>query len=158
MSSPAEDNPGVRFPPPFVFLGFVLLGPLLDRLLGLAPIALPRLLVGTAALLFLGGGLALALTAIRRFGVAGTRVEPWAPSSAIVQDGVYRFTRNPMYVGMAPLAVGLALLVRSPGALLLVPLAVLSIDRFVIPREEAYLERRFGDSYREYRSRVRRWL
>jgi protein-S-isoprenylcysteine O-methyltransferase Ste14 len=158
MSPQDEDHPGVRFPPPFVFLGFVLLGPLVDRLFRLEPIELPPLVVGAAALLLIGGGVGLALAAVRRFGAAGTRVEPWAPSSAIVQDGVYRFTRNPMYVGMALLAAGLALMSRSPGALLLVPLAVLSIDRFVIPREESYLERRFGDAYRDYCRRVRRWL
>jgi protein-S-isoprenylcysteine O-methyltransferase Ste14 len=152
------DHAGIRVPPPLIFLGLVVVGPLLDRLLGLAPFALARPLQVGLVLVLVAAGLALVLAAIRGFASAGTRVEPWAPSSAIVSDGIYRFTRNPMYLGMTLVMLGLALIIGSPASLALVALAVLIVDRFVIRREEAYLERKFGDPYRAYRAKVRRWL
>lgn len=158
MSKRDADHAGIRFPPPFVFLGFLLLGPLLDRLAGLPKLSLPFALTGFLAILLIVAGLTVALLATRRFGAAGTRVEPWAPTSAIVTDGVYRYTRNPMYLGMILLSFGLGLLFRSPGSLLLVPLAAAAIAVFVIPREEAYLEHKFGADYLAYRKRVRRWF
>lgn len=158
MSKGPIDHAGVRVPPPLIFLGLVVIGPLLDRLLGFAPlrVAEPLRTVLVVALVFVG--LAIVLAAIRGFARAGTRVEPWAPSSAIVSDGLYRFSRNPMYVGMTVVMLGLALILSSPSSLLMVAVGVLVIDRFVIRREEAYLEGKFGDEYRAYRRRVRRWV
>lgn len=158
MSESSSDNAGVRFPPPLVFLGFVLLGPLVDRALSIAPLALPHATRMSLAIAFIGLGLALILAAIRRFDAAKTRVEPWAPSTHFVAGGVYRFTRNPMYLGMAILSVGLAVALESVSALLLVILAIVAIDRFVVRREEAYLQRTFGREYDDYRRRVRRWI
>lgn len=80
------------------------------------------------------------------------------PSSAIVTGGIYRFTRNPMYVGMTFIALGLGTLMASVGALIMILPAVLAIDRFVIAKEEAYLQRRFGSDYEAYCRTVRRWL
>lgn len=158
MSEKAPDHAGIRVPPPLILLGLVLVGPLLDRLLGFGQVALPRPVHVVLVLALIGAGLAVALAAVRRFARAGTRVEPWAPSSAIVSDGVYGFTRNPMYVGMVLVMLGLALIIRSPSSLLLVGLGLIILDRFVVRREEAYLEAKFGDAYRDYRARVRRWL
>ncbi|MEO6432572.1 MAG: isoprenylcysteine carboxylmethyltransferase family protein [Sphingomicrobium sp.] len=158
MSTDRPDHAGVRFPPPLIFLGLTLAGPLLDRLLGLAPLDLERPVRIVLVLAFIAVGLALVLAAIRRFLRAGTRVEPWAPSSAIVSDGIYRFTRNPMYVGMALVMIGLALIIGSPASLAMVAVAVIVVDRYVIRREEAYLVQKFGTDYTNYRRRVRRWL
>lgn len=158
MSEKAPDHAGIRVPPPLILLGLVLVGPLLDRLLGFGQVALSRPVHVVLVLALIGAGLAVALAAVRRFARAGTRVEPWAPSSAIVSDGVYGFTRNPMYVGMVLVMFGLALIICSPSSLLLVGLGLIILDRFVVRREEAYLEAKFGDAYRDYRARVRRWL
>jgi protein-S-isoprenylcysteine O-methyltransferase Ste14 len=88
----------------------------------------------------------------------GTKPEPWKPSSALVSDGVYRFTRNPMYLGMVLLYAGIALIAGGPlTAAALVPVFLI-FNVYVIAREEAYLERRFGDEYAAYRSHARRWL
>ena len=89
---------------------------------------------------------------------ARTPVNPYSPTEALVTSGPYAFSRNPAYVGMAVIFVGIALAAEAPWALLALPLALLTIDRGVIQREEPYLERLFGDQYRGYRSRVRRWL
>ena len=87
-----------------------------------------------------------------------TRPEPWAPASALVESGLYRRTRNPMYLGMASIHGRIALALGSMAAALML-LPVLAIMNFaIVPREEAYLERRFGEDYRAYRSRTRRWL
>jgi protein-S-isoprenylcysteine O-methyltransferase Ste14 len=103
-------------------------------------------------------GVVLAGLSARAFRTAGTPVIPFTPSTALVTSGFYCYTRNPMYLGMLVLLVGVALLFGSVGALWPVPLFALVIrQRFIVP-EERFLEEIFGDSYRIYKERVRRWL
>ena len=83
---------------------------------------------------------------------------PMKPTTALVTSGPYRVTRNPMYVGMAFLYAGLALSLGVIWALALLPAVLLMVDRLVIAREERYLEAKFGEEYRDYKRRVRRWL
>ncbi len=99
--------------------------------------------------------LAAALGRLRR---AGTAVEPWRPSTALVTDGVYRLTRNPIYLAMGLLYLGLALALDSVVALVLLPPLLALVQVAVVSREERYLEGKFGDDYRRYRASVRRWL
>src|SRR6185369_15692971 len=102
--------------------------------------------------------LLLGFGALFRFRRAGTNPEPWRPTTAIVTSGVYRFTRNPMYLGMVLLYAAIAVAADSVVALvLLVPLLVV-IRYGVIAREERYLVAKFGDEYRRYQASVRRWL
>jgi protein-S-isoprenylcysteine O-methyltransferase Ste14 len=88
----------------------------------------------------------------------GTNVQPSQPSTSLVSTGLYRISRNPMYLGMALLYAGLALLLESIVALILLPVVLVIIQTQVIVREERYLEARFGDDYVAYKGRVRRWL
>jgi protein-S-isoprenylcysteine O-methyltransferase Ste14 len=106
------------------------------------------------------GGLWLVLDggAMLRFRRAGTSMVPLNPSTALVVSGPYRFTRNPMYLGMAFLYVGLAFALGVIWALFLLPLVIAAVDQLVIAREEAYLVRKFGQPYCDYMARVRRWL
>ena len=83
---------------------------------------------------------------------------PWTPINELVTGGPYRLTRNPMYVGMAFLYAGLAFALGALWALVLLPLVLVVIDRYVIAREERYMERRFGPEYLDYKRRVRRWI
>jgi protein-S-isoprenylcysteine O-methyltransferase Ste14 len=157
MSS-ERDNPGIRFPPPLIFLGCLLIGLALDRPDFWPPLALDngiRLMLG---ILLAGGGLWLGLSSIGRFRAAGTNVTPWSEASAFVESGAYKRTRNPMYLAMALIMMGAAMLLATRGGLLMVPVALLLVDLFVVRREEAYLTRRFGDDYRAYCRRVRRWF
>ncbi|GLS32505.1 Protein-S-isoprenylcysteine O-methyltransferase Ste14 [Mesorhizobium albiziae] len=154
----SRDNPGVIAPPPLVFAGILALGVLADRYVTGASIAVPAfgrqalaVVLACAGFIFLGGALGL-------FRRAGTRAEPWQQTTAIVTGGVYRFTRNPMYVGMALVYAAIAVAAGSPVALLLLPAAVLAIHYGVILREERYLRAKFGAEYVEYKSGVRRWL
>lgn len=150
---------GVIARPPLLFLGALLLGVVLDRLLGF-PIPLPdgglaRWIIGGSLIL---AGLALATAGIRNFSRAGTPVPSIHPTRVLVTSGIHARTRNPIYLGMFLTYGGIGVAARSPWILILMlPLAV-TIRYGVVAREEAYLERRFGDAYRAYKARVRRWL
>jgi protein-S-isoprenylcysteine O-methyltransferase Ste14 len=102
--------------------------------------------------------LALGIWAIVTMTRAGSNVPTNRPSTTIVETGPYRFSRNPIYLGMVLGLIGLAVAFDTLWLLItLVPFALV-IRYGVVAREEAYLERKFGDVYRPYRSRVRRWL
>lgn len=103
-------------------------------------------------------GLAVMAVAVRAFRAAGTNVETPKPAISLVTEGIYGLSRNPMYVSLTLLFGGIAVLANS-GWLTLLVLPFLAVLRVgVIPREERYLERKFGEPYRAYRARVRRWL
>ncbi|QNM83331.1 isoprenylcysteine carboxylmethyltransferase family protein [Sphingomonas sabuli] len=146
------DNPRVFVPPPLMMAGLVGAGLAIDG----APIASGIVLV--AALVVGLAGLGLIAAALGLFRQKQTRPEPWREASFLVAAGPYRFTRNPMYLGMTLIGLAVAIGLTSLAAALFALLGALIIDRFVIAREEAYLIRRFGDDYRGYRARVRRWL
>jgi protein-S-isoprenylcysteine O-methyltransferase Ste14 len=153
-----RDHPGVIAPPPLIYLGFLLAGWGLGRLAGLPSIggdAVARMVV---AGLLIGFGLALELWAIGAFRRRCTAVQPWKPSTALVAEGPYRFSRNPIYLGFAVTYLGLALALNSWLALALLVPCLLVVDRGVIAREERYLSAKFGASYDTYRGRVRRWI
>ena len=119
------------------------------------PQGMPKSWVGAAVFVT---GLALVTWAFATMRRAGTRVETIEPTTAIVTSGPYRYTRNPIYVGMFIGLIGLAVGFDSLWiAIALVPFYVV-IRYGVIAREEAYLDRKFGDVYRSYKSQVGRWL
>jgi protein-S-isoprenylcysteine O-methyltransferase Ste14 len=154
-----SDTSGIRFPPPLVFaLGFAV-GYGLQRL---APVPLvPAALHGAERGIgwsLVAVGVALMGSAVATFRRAGTSPNPFTPTTALVTRGPYRFTRNPMYVGWVAVYLGATLLTRALWPLVLLPAAVFVMGRRVIALEEAYLERTFGDEYRTYKARVRRWL
>lgn len=152
-------NPGVIMRPPILYLTGLLLGLALDRVLPL-PLVLPEAaLVRWAA----GGGviligLAIWAAGMRNFSRAGTPVSGKQPVRALVTTGIHGWSRNPIYFGMFLFYAGIGFAARSPWVLILMlPLAII-LRYGVVAREEAYLERRFGDAYRAYRARVRRWV
>lgn len=147
---------GMVIPPPLYFAGALVLGLLVDWVAGIDWRPHPGVRLIGAAVLLVGG--ILLLGALKRFQEAGTPPEPWAAATALATGGVYRFTRNPMYLGMALSLLGLALLAASPAALALTPVAVILCDRLQIVREERYMAGRFGQAYRDYCARVRRWI
>jgi protein-S-isoprenylcysteine O-methyltransferase Ste14 len=150
---------GVIARPPLLFLAALLIGFVLDRLLPL-PFAVPeaglvRWIIGGCLVLI---GLALATAGIRNFLGAGTPVPTNEPTRTLVTTGIHGWTRNPIYLGMFFIYGGIGVAALSLWILILmVPLAI-TIRYGVVAREEAYLERRFGEGYRDYRARVRRWL
>lgn len=115
----------------------------------------PWTLLGAAPL---AAGLVLAVAGVGAFRRAGTTVIPFAPSAALVTTGVYRFTRNPMYLGLTLILAGSAWLCGSLGAFLPLPFLVWILQGGYIRAEERVLEQCFGADYLRYRSSVRRWL
>ena len=103
-------------------------------------------------------GVAIMLWAAGLFRRAGTTIKPFETSSRLVLEGPYRYTRNPMYSGMAGILLGTALLLGSLTPLLVIPVFVAVIQRRFIRAEEAMLETAFADAYRRYKTRVRRWV
>ncbi len=150
------DNPGVVAPPPLIFAGALGAGLLLNRLRPTAflPHALSRLLGWPV----IAGGFLFGLSGFREMRRAGTNVDPREPTTAIVTGGPYRFTRNPLYVGMTLMYCGFAARANALPAALFLPFALHLMNHGVIEREERYLERKFGDEYLRYKGRVRRWI
>ncbi|MCK9544637.1 MAG: isoprenylcysteine carboxylmethyltransferase family protein, partial [Novosphingobium sp.] len=145
-------------PPPILYAGALGTGLAIDLLLLRTPTGLPGALRYGLAILLVVAASALIVSAFGRFCRAGTPAEPWQPSTSIVTDGVYAFTRNPMYVAMLLFYLAIAIAVDSIIALVfLVPL--LTVMHYgVVLREERYLEAKFGDPYRHYKHAVRRWI
>jgi protein-S-isoprenylcysteine O-methyltransferase Ste14 len=145
--------------PPLLFLAALVLGFALDRLLPL-PLTHPELTsIGwTAGGALIASGIAIMAAGIRNFARADTPVPSNQVVRALVTTGIHGWSRNPIYVGMLLVYAGIAIAARSPWILILaLPLFVI-LRYGVVAREEAYLERRFGDAYRDYKAHVRRWL
>lgn len=153
---PQRDTAGVIAPPPLIFLAGLGIGFGLEALLPGG--SLPGLVQWALGGLALVSGLALLATFQLSFDREGTAVEPWKPTTAIVSSGPYRLTRNPAYLGMALVYVGIAFLADAPWVLVPLPLVLVAIHNGVILREERYLERKFGSEYLDYKQRVRRWV
>ena len=154
-----QDRSGVRIFPPLIYAGLFALGYAVHRFvpLHLWPAGAPPA-VRAIAWILIAVSLGLAASAVFLFRRAGTTPNPMEPTTAIVVHGPYRFTRNPMYVSLVALYVGVTLFVNSAWPLILLPAVVLLVQRQVIAREEAYLEAKFGEEYRAYKARVRRWI
>ncbi len=150
------DNPGVVAPPPLIFAGALGTGLLVNRLRP-TPF-LPRTLSKILGWPLVLGGLLLGLWGFREMRRAGTNVDPYHPTTAIVERGPYEFTRNPLYVGMALIYSGISTRANALPAALLLSVALHLVDRGVIKREERYLEGKFGEEYLRYKGRVRRWI
>lgn len=154
-----HDTSGVRFPPPLYFLIGLAIGFIIEHFYPLR-LAKPGHQIITYSLggVWIALGLLLGGWAGFTFRRAGTSPVPHVPSKALVSSGPYRWTRNPMYVALALTSIGIGLLMNALWPIISVPAALVLIDALVIRKEERYLEGGFGDSYRDYRRRVRRWM
>ena len=142
--------------PPFYFLGAVALMLALDHFLPVLVLFEPP--VTYLGWLPFGLAVAVALAVNGRFKRAGTTIKPFETSHALVTDGVFAFSRNPIYLGMTVGLLGLFLALGSLSPLAVVPPFVYVIRTRFIAVEEQMLEAAFGEAYRDYRARVRRWL
>jgi protein-S-isoprenylcysteine O-methyltransferase Ste14 len=154
-----NDRSGVRIFPPFIYAGLFAIAYAVHWFvpLHLWPAGAPPA-VRAIAWILIAVWLGLSASAVFWFRRAGTTPNPMEPTTAVVVHGPYRFTRNPMYVSLVALYVGVTLFVNSAWPLILLPAVVLLVQRQVIAREEAYLESKFGEEYRAYKARVRRWI
>jgi protein-S-isoprenylcysteine O-methyltransferase Ste14 len=149
---------GVIARPPLLFLVALLLGFILDHLLP-SPLAIPRtdlhrIIAGLLILI----GLAVFAAGISNFSSAATPVQGTRPTRTLVTTGIHGWSRNPIYLGMFLVYGGIGVALRSQWILILTLPLAFTMRYGVVAREETYLERRFGDIYRDYKARVRRWL
>jgi protein-S-isoprenylcysteine O-methyltransferase Ste14 len=142
--------------PPVWFLPFNLALFLLDRGLPLVQLVRPPWsYLGWLPILL---GMGLCFVAARQFRRHRTTIRPFHGNAALITTGLFRFSRNPIYLGMVVIMLGIAVNAGSLSAFLIPPLFALALDAFFIRREESALARQFGDRYATYRRRVRRWL
>jgi protein-S-isoprenylcysteine O-methyltransferase Ste14 len=156
MHSTPPDTAQVIVLPPLVYGAAFIMGLLLHLVfpLHILPTTLARG-IGVVCVLV---SLPLALATLRVLSRAHTPVDPMKPTTALVTAGPFRYSRNPIYLALTLLYLGVAFLVNALWILLLVVPVLLVIRYGVIAREEAYLTRKFGDVYHQYTAQVRRWL
>lgn len=151
-----EDNANVNFPPPLIH-GVGILSAL--RLNALFPLTFAESTLfwwlGQSLFLF---ALVVAVPSFRQFAKSGTPVPPNRPIQTLMTSGPFRFSRNPLYLVLASVHGGIALVSGLGWILVTLPVILLIVRFYVIAREEAYLTRRFGEAYLNYKIRVRRWL
>jgi len=151
-----KDHADVKIHPPVLLVIHFLTVYFLNRFLPLS-FTFPKILVLVGySLIFTGLG--LAFSAVIRFMRASTTLDPHGSVSEIVTSGVYSFSRNPIYLGFVCLLIGFPFVFSSFWGLILSPLFIVLMNVLVIQHEETYLEKKFGESYTNYKSRVRRWL
>ena len=151
-----RDDPGIKVPPPLIYLVPLVLGLLLDRRRSLS--FLPRGATRALGWSLIGGGVVLNGWFLRTMREADSPIRTDKPVPRLTTEGPFRYSRNPGYLALAIIYAGIAVLRNSLWAILLLPLVVYVIQREVIGREERYLERTFGEEYLDYKGRVRLWI
>jgi len=159
MENELRDNPGVIAPPPLIYAVGLVAGLILQarypvRLVLFLP-RVVRIILGCSL-----AGLAFTIVtfAIRAMRRAHTNVDPTQPTTALVVEGPFKLTRNPLYLSLTLLYAGITILVNTLWSMLLLPVILVVMRKGVIDREERYLERKFGEQYLQYKARVRRWI
>ena len=153
-----QDHPNINrnVHPPIIALLFIVIAYFLGRFAPL-PFVAPPVLRNTGLLLTFVGFL-LGIGAFVEFRKARTTLDPHGSVKQLVTSGIYRFTRNPIYLGFLLMVIGLPLNSGLYWGVVMAPFYVLTMNRFVIEREETYLGKKFKDIFTSYKSRVRRWL
>ncbi len=153
---PSVDHPDVVIHPPLFYLAALVLSYVLNKFQP-RPIfdsLIPRLL----GLFFVIAGLSIIAAGRRMMRAHGTNINPTKPTTAIIQSGPYRYSRNPLYLSLTLAYCGLAMLINTWWAVFLLLPVLLSMHFLVVLREERYLKNKFGDAYQAYCSKVRRYL
>jgi protein-S-isoprenylcysteine O-methyltransferase Ste14 len=152
-----KDHADVKIHPPILTLIFIVIAYVAKWTIPHVPFAVPNVLRNIGFVSVVTGFL-LGVAAFLEFRKARTTIDPHGSVSSVITSGIYRFTRNPIYLGFLLMVIGLPLNSGSYWGVVVAPLFVVSMNRLVIKHEEAYLEKKFGDVYIGYKSRVRRWL
>jgi protein-S-isoprenylcysteine O-methyltransferase Ste14 len=151
-----RDDPGIKVPPPLIYLVPLVLGVLLDKRRHL--LFLPRGAAKALGWPLIGCGMVLNGWFLRTIREADVPIRTDKPVPRLTTEGPFRLSRNPGYLALAMIYAGIAVLRNSLWVILLLPLVVAVVQREVIGREERYLERTFGEEYLAYKARVRRWV
>ena len=143
--------------PPIVALFYIAIAYVLGAFVPI-PLVVPGIILKMVGFSLTLIGFLCGLAAFIEFRKARTTLDPHGSVNQVVTSGIYRFTRNPIYLGFLFMIIGMPLNSGYYWGLILAPLFVVTLNRLVVEREEAYLENKFGEAYTSYKSRVRRWL
>ena len=148
----------VYFPPPLVFLIFIALGIVLQRAVRPLTIPVGRTFSITGGIVLIAAAVCLFLSALVLFRRTGQHPRPWKPTPELIPNGPYRFSRNPMYVAMTLFVLGLGIALNNLWVSMFAPVSLLAVHFIAVLPEERYLVGKFGEGYRGYMTRVRRYL
>jgi protein-S-isoprenylcysteine O-methyltransferase Ste14 len=159
MKNEKKDNPGVIAPPPLIFLSGLLLGGIVQWFYPLYIFPPEYLFVArSSGVLLIIFGLGIIFAAKMKMQKANTNIEPWKPTNAIISDGIYSYSRNPIYVAMVLIYLGVTFVFNAVWFLPFLILVLMAMQYGVILREERYLQEKFGKNYSDYKKKVRRWI
>ncbi|MGV3527277.1 MAG: methyltransferase family protein [Flavisolibacter sp.] len=153
-----KGHPGVYIPPPLLYAAFFFAAILLEKFLPFSRhffLTTPATVLG---IIFIAASLLFNVPALRQFFQTKNTLVTIRPAHSLQTTGIYAISRNPMYVSLFLLYVGLAFLFGNWWNFIVLPLLIVVIQQYVIRREECYLDQRFGEEYLDYKARVRRWL
>ena len=153
-----KDHPGVYVPPPLVYVATFFISIFCQRTYPLDHrwFAAPGIQIGGGTLITTG--ILLLITSFWRFLISKNTLIPIKPAQSLQTSGIYAFSRNPMYLGLLCLYVGIAIFKGNMWTIILAPVVILIIQAYVIKKEEQYLMRAFGEQYMTYAKKVRRWI
>ncbi len=156
MNVEASSGPGIRIPPPVIYVAALAVGFVLNSLWPLSPLSgSSRYVIGSVVILV--SGLIIA-PVLRRFRRGGTPFDVRKPASALITEGPYRFSRNPSYVSLTLLYLGIGILLNNGWILILAAPVFLVMDLWAVRGEERHLEAKFGEGFLRYKAPVGRWL
>ncbi len=153
-----KDNAGVFIPPPFIYVAVYFVAVFMQQIVPLDRTFFYSPIAANLAIVFILCSVGFFLPAFIQFVRSKNSLVPIKPTRSLETRGIYSISRNPMYMGLLLLYVGIAIVKGSWWSFILMPLLILIVQAFIIKKEEAYLERAFGEEYNNYRKRVRRWI
>jgi protein-S-isoprenylcysteine O-methyltransferase Ste14 len=153
-----EDSPGVYIPPPLLYVLVFLAAVFIQKKISIDNSIFHLQIAKISGALFLIVSLFFMVTSLRQFFISKNTLIPIKPATSLQTYGIYKITRNPMYVSLALVYLGISCFVGNWWNIILFPLLLLIVQEYIIKREEKYLLRRFGKEYIIYKTKVRRWL
>lgn len=153
-----KDNPGVYIPPPLIYILTFLAAVFIQKKIPIGDSLFHQQLIKIVGVILIIIALLFLDRSLRQFFLSKNTLITIKPASSLQTNGIYSITRNPMYVGLAIVYMGIACFIGNWWNIILFPVLLLIVQEYIIKREEKYLERRFGQEYLDYKSKVRRWL
>jgi len=153
-----QDSPGVYLPPPLLYVLVFLLAIFLQNKFPIKDVLFHLPGIKILGILFLISSLYFLVTSLSKFFKTKNTLIPFKPASSLQTNGVYNVSRNPMYLGLAIVYLGITCIIGNWWNVILFPVLILLVQETIIKKEEKYLERAFKNEFLEYKKRVRRWI
>ena len=153
-----KDSPGVYIPPPLFYVVIFLIALFLQKKVAINDFVFHSQIIKILGISLFVISLFFLVTSLRKFFLSKNTLILIKPASSLQTNGIYNISRNPMYVGLAIVYLGITCFIGNWWNIILFPILLLIVQEYIINREEKYLIRRFGQDYLDYKSKVRRWL